>query len=108
MGVTPKPRRRRPPSAARRAWLARGLDQAGGKLPLFDEDGAQFRRQIVEACVAAGWAERWFENPLKPDWLVCRLTDAGRAALNADAEFGADADADTSVDTNVLKEGPAP
>lgn len=76
-----KPRRRRPPSAAQRAWLARGLDQPGGKLPLFEADGAQVRRQVVEACIAAGWAERWFDNPLKPDWLVCRLTDAGRAAL---------------------------
>jgi hypothetical protein len=25
-----------------------------------------------------GWAEPWFENPLKPDWLVCKLTAAGR------------------------------
>lgn len=80
----PKPRRRRPPSAAQRAWLCRGLDQPGGKLPLFEDNGAQVRRQVVEACIAAGWAERWFDNPLKPDWLVCRLTDAGRAALAAE------------------------
>jgi hypothetical protein len=28
-----------------------------------------------------GWAEPWFANPLKPDWLVCRLTAAGRAVV---------------------------
>jgi hypothetical protein len=31
--------------------------------------------------MAAGWAEPWFSNPIKPDWLVCRLTEAGRAAV---------------------------
>jgi hypothetical protein len=31
-----------------------------------------------------GWAEPWFANPLKPDWLVCRLTQAGRDALLID------------------------
>ncbi|MEJ1994279.1 MAG: hypothetical protein P8X75_03565 [Limibacillus sp.] len=35
------------------AWLKRGLTQAGGKLP-------------------------WFDNPLKPDWMVCKLTARGR------------------------------
>ncbi len=67
------------------AWLRRGLDQPGGKLPLFDETGRKVNRQTVESCVAAGWAERWFDNPTKPDWLVCRLTDAGRAVAR-DAE----------------------
>ncbi|MEK9671503.1 MAG: hypothetical protein VW268_03240 [Rhodospirillaceae bacterium] len=28
------------PSASQRAWLRRGLTQAGGKLPLFDDQGA--------------------------------------------------------------------
>ena len=35
----------------------------------------------IRACIDHGWAEPWFTNPLKPDWLVCKLTDAGRAAL---------------------------
>ena len=34
--------------------------------------------------IAAGWAERWFQNPLKPDWLVCRVTAKGRMALEED------------------------
>ncbi len=69
------------PSDAQGAWLRRGLDQPGGKLPLFDERGQRVKKTTVEACLKAGWAERWFDNPLKPDWLVCRLTEGGRAAL---------------------------
>jgi len=60
-----------------RAWLARGLGQPGGKLPLFDEDGQSVDAGLVKYCLERGWAEPWFSNPLKPDWLVCRLTDDG-------------------------------
>ena len=74
---------RRSPTGPQVAWLRRGLDQPGGKLPLFDEEGQRVKKQTIESCIKAGWAERWFHNPLKPDWLVCRLTDAGRAALIA-------------------------
>ena len=74
---------RRLPTDGEAAWLRRGLDQPGGKLPLFDGEGQRVRTRIVRACLEQGWAERWFANPLKPDWLVCRLTDAGRAALFA-------------------------
>jgi hypothetical protein len=64
-------------TAVQRRYLARGLGQPGGKLPLFDAEGRQVPRQTVESCIAHGWAEVWFANPLKPDWLVCRLTAAG-------------------------------
>lgn len=74
---------RRPPTDQQTAWLRRGIDQPGGKLPLFDEQGQRVKKRIVESCLKAGWAERWFDNPLKRDWLVCRLTEAGRAALFA-------------------------
>ncbi len=67
---------------AQRAWLGRGLDQPGGKLPLFDRDGKRVSTLMVRACIEAGWAAPWFANPLKPDWLVCKLTDSGRAALS--------------------------
>ena len=60
-------------------WLGRGLDQPGGKLPLFDEDGAKVSARTIRSCVEHGWAEPWFRNPLKPDWLICRLTETGRA-----------------------------
>jgi hypothetical protein len=67
------------PSVVQRAWLRRGLDEPGGKLPLFDEWGQQVDPRTIQACVEQGWAEPWFNNPIKPDWLVCRLTAAGRA-----------------------------
>lgn len=70
-------------SAAQRRYLARGLAQPGGKLPLFDGEGQQVARQTVESCIAHGWAEPWFANPTKPDWLVCRLIAAGYRALGA-------------------------
>jgi hypothetical protein len=69
------------PNPAQRRYLVRGLDQAGGKLPLFDEDGQHIHPALVRACIAHGWAEPWFGNPLKPDWLVCKLTEKGRRAL---------------------------
>ena len=69
------------PTAAQRRYLLRGLEQPGGKLPLFDEDGQWVSAQTVQSCIKAGWAEPWLNNPIKPDWLVCRLTVAGRAAL---------------------------
>ena len=66
------------PTAVQLEWLARGLQQPGGKLPLFDRWGQRVNEQTVRACIAHGWAEPWFTNPLKPDWLVCRLTATGR------------------------------
>ncbi len=50
----------------------------GGKLPLFDLDGQAVAAAIVRRCLDRGWAEPWFSNPLKPDWLVCKLTETGR------------------------------
>jgi hypothetical protein len=70
------------PSAAQRAWLRQGLNEAGGKLPLFDRQGQAYNRRTIRACIAQGWAEPWIENPIKPDWLVCKLTPAGRAAVS--------------------------
>ena len=66
------------PNAAQRQYLARGLTQPGGKLPLFDENGQHVHPALVKACIAHGWAETWFGNPLKPDWLICKLTEEGR------------------------------
>jgi len=69
------------PLRAELAYLRRGLDQPGGKLPLFDRRGQEVDAATVHVCLAKGWAEPWFSNPVKPDWLVCRLTPAGRALL---------------------------
>ncbi len=70
-------------SPAQRKWLTRGLTQPGGKLPLFDEDGQRVNQQVVRKCLDEGWAEPWFANQLKLDWMVCKLTKTGRAALDA-------------------------
>ena len=71
------------PTLVELLYLRRGLTQAGGKLPLFDLDGQDVDADIVRRCVARGWAEPWFNNPLKPDWLVCKLTEAGRRTATA-------------------------
>lgn len=68
------------PTAAQRRYLRRGLDQPGGKLPLFDKAGQQISAATIRTCVRRGWCEPWFENPIKPGWLVCKLTDDGRFA----------------------------
>jgi hypothetical protein len=70
------------PNPAQRRYLARGLTEPGGKLPLFDEYGQHIHPALVRACIAHGWAEPWFGNPLKPDWLVCKLTEKGRRVLS--------------------------
>lgn len=69
------------PSAAQRAYLARGLEEPGGKLPLFDRNGQRYSERTIRSCIAHGWAEPWFDNPIKPDWIVCRLTESGQAAI---------------------------
>ena len=69
------------PTGAQRRYLERGLDQPGGKLPLFDRDGRAVPSKTVQACIGHGWAEPWTQNPIKPEWLVCRLTAAGYEVL---------------------------
>ena len=69
------------PTEPQRRYLERGLAEPGGKLPLFDRDGRQVPRKTIEACIAHGWAEPWTANPIKPDWLVCKLTSAGYRVL---------------------------
>jgi len=68
-------------SSAQRKWLERGLAQPGGKLPLFDEDGRRVNVQVVKKCLDEGWAEPWFANQLKLDFMVCKLTKQGRVVL---------------------------
>jgi hypothetical protein len=73
------------PSPVQRAWLRCGLEQPGGKLPLFDKHGQGMDPRTIQACIEQGWAEPWFKNPIKPDWLVCKLTEAGRKAAQGRA-----------------------
>ncbi|MCZ8315156.1 hypothetical protein [Phreatobacter sp.] len=92
------PGRRRPaaaastalqPTDAQRRWLLRGVDQPGGKLPLFDPQGRTVPKATIRSCLDAGWAAPWFANPTKPDWLVCRLTAEGYRAVGKEPPTGA-------------------
>lgn len=71
----------RKPTSAQRAWLKAGLSQTAGKLPLFDAEGQRVNERTIRSCLDQGWAEPWFHNPIKPDWLVCKLTEPGRDAV---------------------------
>lgn len=81
-------RSERAPSPAQRAYLMRGLTQPGGKLPLFDGEGREVASETVRVCLARGWAEPWFANPIKPDWIVARLTPAGYRLLGTEPPAG--------------------
>ncbi|MEM7170984.1 MAG: hypothetical protein AAF530_12495 [Pseudomonadota bacterium] len=80
----PAPSNKPRPSTAQESWLRRGLAQPGGKLPLFDEEGQRYSVRTIRSCIDRGWAEPWFVNPLKDDWLICRLTPQGRDALKSE------------------------
>lgn len=69
------------PTTAEAAYMRPGLHQPGRKLPLFDAQARPIRSQVIRACLARGWAERWFADPAAPEWLVCRLTEKGVRAL---------------------------
>jgi len=71
------------PTEEQRVYLQRGLSQPGGKLPLFDKNGQEVDGETVRSCIAQGWAEPWFINPIKPDWLVAKLTKSGFEVLGA-------------------------
>jgi len=72
------------PTDVQLAWLKRGVTQPGGKLPLFNEFGQRISPRTVRVCLEKGWAEPWFWNAIKPDWLVCKLTRRGRALVDGD------------------------
>lgn len=74
------------PTRVQRDYLSRGLTQPGGKLPLFNEQGQRYSERTIRSCIEHGWAEPWFNNPLKPDWLVCKITESGRQALTHKSE----------------------
>ncbi len=74
------------PTDEQRRWLSMGLQQPGGKLPLYDEKGARVSADLITACVQAGWAEPWALNPTRTGNQICRLTETGRIALQKDKE----------------------
>ena len=70
-------------SAAQKRYLERGLSQPGGKLPIFNEDGSKINEKTIKSCIEKGYAKPWFKNPIKPNWLICKLTDRGKDILKA-------------------------
>ena len=72
------------PTWAQIRYLIRGLKEPGGKLPLFDDEGQEIDVRTIRSCIERGWAEQWFRNPIKRDWLVCRLTAEGYKILGAE------------------------
>ena len=80
----PDPGAQARPTPVQRRWLQSGLSQPGGKLPLFDQDGQRIASRTIKSCIRHGWAEPWFSNPLKPDWVVCKLTHLGRVVAEED------------------------
>ncbi|WP_373085124.1 hypothetical protein [Sneathiella sp.] len=65
------------PTIAQLKYLRLGRFQPGGKLPLFDADGQQISSVVINSCLRKGWVRHWFANPIKPDWVVCKLTNEG-------------------------------
>ena len=68
-----------------RNWLRGGLDRADGRLAIFDTFGEPVDKGVIKSAIAAGLAEPWFSSPMRPQWMVCRLTPKGRDALNRSA-----------------------
>lgn len=60
------------------AWLRGGLNRADGRLALFDAFGEPVEPIIIQKAIASGLAEPWFASPMRPQWMVCRLTAQGR------------------------------
>ena len=86
------------PTAVQHSYLKRGLEQPGGKLPLFDDKGQRYGERTVRRCIEQGWAEPWFHNPIKPDWLICKLTAAGEAVVAETAPPASGAQATPRMD----------
>ena len=70
------------PTTAQLKYLRLGRFQPGGKLPIFDPNGQQINKTVIRSCLKKGWVKTWFENPIKPDWLVCKLTEEGLRVID--------------------------
>ncbi len=67
---------------AMRQWLQGGLDREDGRLAIFDMFGEPVNKSVIKSAIASGLAEPWFSSPMRPQWMVCRITPKGRAALS--------------------------
>ena len=69
-----------------RAWLRGGVDRSDGRLAIFDTFGEPVNKAVIKSAIASGLAEPWFSSPMRPQWMVCRLTAKGRAAVSPSAK----------------------
>jgi hypothetical protein len=63
-------------------WLKTGLNNPEGRLSLFDGSGQKIPASIQRFAIQNDLAEGWFANPMRPEWMVCRLTARGQRALS--------------------------
>ena len=69
-----------------RGWLQGGEAREDGRLALFDQFGEPIDRKVVKTAIASGFAEPWFASPMRPQWIVCRLTSKGQDFLSRPAK----------------------
>src|SRR5260370_27741139 len=62
------------PSTAQRAWLLRGLNQPGGKLPLFDESGQRISPRTIPSSLDQCWSQPGVAKPTQPYLLLWHPT----------------------------------
>ena len=72
------------PTPSQRPLVATRARSGGRQAAAFRRVRPQVSERTVKSCIDKGWAEPWFANPLKPAWLVCKLTKAGRTAAIED------------------------
>ena len=63
-------------------WLQGGLNRSDGRLALFDRFGEPVDKAVIKTAIKQGLAEPWFSSPMRPQWMVCRITPKGRESLS--------------------------
>lgn len=69
--------KRRRLTPADRRLLVRALRHPGGKLPMF-RGGRRVPLTVYRKLGDMGLARTWFPDPLRRNWSIYRLTEAGR------------------------------
>jgi len=69
-----------------RNWLEAGSQRTDGRLAMFDQFGEPVSKGVIKTAIASGLAEPWFSSPMRPQWMVCRITQKGREALRGSAK----------------------
>ena len=67
-------------------WLRGGLERPDGRLAIFDTFGEPVDKAVVKSAISLGLAEPWFSSPMRPQWMVCRLTAKGRVEASRSAK----------------------